>query len=160
MNKKASTRIRGLLDAIKSEKMPLANRIGGLRVVPVERKCYFLSIRRFSTDGLSNYIPASHGFTIGLGRLKPTFLKRTGDFVSESINKKSSFRIGVPQEAIKCAKIPLANGISYKNPSTDEFSTYILASHGFIIGLRRATLKFLKRTGDFLSENINRKAST
>ena len=118
-----------------------------------------MSIRRFSTDGLSKYIPASHGFTIGLGRLRPTFLERTGDFLLESITKKSSNRIQGPLEAIKCEKIPLANRISFKSPSTDELSTYIVASHGFIIGLRRLKLTFLKRTRDFLSENINRNAS-
>ena len=63
------------------------------------------------------------------------------------------------RSAAKCEKIPLANRISFKNPSTDELSTYILASHGFIIGLRRLKPTFLKRTRDFLSENINKNAS-
>ena len=117
-----------------------------------------MAIRRFSTDGLSEYLVASHGFTIGLRRLKPTFLERTGDFLSDSINKKSSNRIRGPLEAIICEKIPLANGISFKYPSTDELSTYIVASHGFIIGLRRLKPTFLKRTRDFLLENINKNA--
>ena len=119
-----------------------------------------MSIRRFSTDGHSKYIPASHGFTIGLGRLKPTFLKRTGDFLSESINKKSSTRIRGPLDAIKGEKRKLSNRISFKSPSTDELFTHIVASQGFIIGLRRLELTFLKRTCDFPSENINKNAST
>ena len=118
-----------------------------------------MSIRRFSTDGLSTYIVASHGFTIGLGRLRPTFLERTGDFLSDSINKKSSNRIRGPLEAIIGEKIPLANGISFKYPSTDELSEYILASHGFTIGLRRFKQSFVKKTRDFVSKNINKKAS-
>ena len=118
-----------------------------------------MAIRRFSTDGLSEYLVASHGFTIGLRRLRPTFLERTGDFLSDSINKKSPNRIRGPLEAIIGEKIPLANGISFKYPSTDELSEYLVASHGFIIGLRRLKPTFLKRTRDFPSENINKKAS-
>ena len=95
-----------------------------------------MSIRRFSTDGLSKYIPASHGFTIGLGRFRPTILRRTDDLLSESINKKSSTPIRGPLDAIIGEKRPLANRISLKSPSTDELSTYIVASHGFIICLR------------------------
>ena len=79
-----------------------------------------VSIRRFSTDELYTYIPASHEFTIGLRRLGPTFSKRAGDFLSENINQKVSNRIRGPLEAIECEKIPLAYGISFKNPSTDE----------------------------------------
>ena len=119
-----------------------------------------VTIRRFSTDELSTYNPASHGFAIGLGHLRPTFLKRTRDFLSENINQKASTRIRGALDAIKGEKIPLANRISFKSPSTDELSTYIVASHAFIIGLRRLKLTFLKRTRDFLSENINQKAST
>ena len=141
---------------------------GGLRLAPDEQKCHFrlecdkiqpshlialslesgiwsigcVSMRRFSTEGLFKYIPASRGFTNRLGRMKPIFLKRTGDFLSENFNKKISSRIrgmlgipveysrirgirGIPveYEAIQCDKIPLANGISFKNPSTYEHST-------------------------------------
>ena len=116
-----------------------------------------MSIRRFSTDGFSKYIPASHGISVNLGRLRPTFLKRTGDLLSEYINQKVSDRTRGPLDAIKCEKIPLANRISFKNPSTDELSSYIPAFHGFTIGLRRLKLPFLIRTGDFLSEDINKK---
>ena len=118
-----------------------------------------MSIWRFSTDGLSEYIVASHGFTIGLERLRRTFLERAGDFLSDSINKISSNRIRGPLEAIIGEKIPLANGISFKYPSTDELSEYLVASHGFIIGLRRLKPTFLKRTHDTLLENINKNAS-
>ena len=65
-----------------------------------------MSIRRFSTDGLSEYLVESHGFTIGLRRFKPTILERTGDLLSESIDKKSSNRIPGPLEAIISEKIP------------------------------------------------------
>ena len=119
-----------------------------------------MAIRRFSTDGLSEYLVASHGFTIGLRRLKPTFLERTGDFLLDSINIKSSNRTRGPLESIISEKIPLANGISFKYPSTDELLTYIVASHGFIIGLRRLAPIFLERTGELLSEHIDRIAST
>ena len=115
-----------------------------------------VSIRRFSTDELSTYIPASHGF-YGLGRSKPTFLKRTGDFLSININKKASNRIRGPLDKIKCEKIQLANRISFKNSMGGDLSMYIPASHGFIVGLGRLKLTFLKRAGDFLSENIKKK---
>ena len=48
------------------------------------------SIRGFSTDEFLTYNTASHGFTIGLGGLKPIFPKRTGDFLSEIIKKNTS----------------------------------------------------------------------
>ena len=73
--------------------------------------------------------------------------------------KNVSNRIRGPIEAIKCEKIPVANRISFESPSTDELSSYIVASHAFIIGLKRLKLTFLKRTRDLLSENINKNAS-
>ena len=103
---------------------------------------------------------APHGFIIGLRRLKRIFLKRTRDFLSENINKKASTRIRGPLEAIISEKRPLANRISFKSPSTEELSTYIMASHGFIISLRRLKPTFVKRNRDFLSKNIIKKAST
>ena len=75
-----------------------------------------MAIRRFSTDGLSKYIPASHVFTIVLGRSKLTFLKRTRDFLSETINKKASTRIRGALDAIEGEKTPLSNRISFKSP--------------------------------------------
>ena len=112
-----------------------------LRVVRIERKCHFLwerfkiqpctriallsespiwslvcvSIRRFSTDELSTYNPASHWFAIGLRRLRRTFLKRSVYFLSDN-NKKIVFnRIPGPLDSTECEKIPVANRISFKN---------------------------------------------
>ena len=142
---------------------------------PIERKCDFLfdhdkrqfcnrialssesriwsivsvSIRRFWTDEFSTYRPASHGFTIGRGRLKLTYLRRAGDFAS----KKTFNRIKGPLEAIKCENIPVANRISIKNPMGGDVSTYIPASHGFTIDLGWSNPTFLKRKVDILSEN-------
>ena len=64
-----------------------------------------------------------------------------------------------PSRGDQNEKIPLAKRISFKNPSTDELSTYIVASHGFIIGLRCLQLIFLNRTRDFQSELSTNKAS-
>ena len=57
--------MKGPLEANKCEKLPIANKI---------------SFKNTMGGDLSTYIPASHGFTIGLGRLYLTFLERTGDF--------------------------------------------------------------------------------
>ena len=59
---------------------------------------------------------ASHGITIGLVRLRPTFLERTGNFLLESITKKASTRILGALDAIKGEKRSLANRISFKSP--------------------------------------------
>ena len=74
-----------------------------------------MSIRRFSNDGLSEYIVASHGFIIGLRRLKPTLLKITRGFLSKNIIRYASTRIGGSLDAIKCEKRPLTNRISFKS---------------------------------------------